>query len=157
LKKFLPSPQETEHPTHSNGNFTVQEHPQLKSGTFPSRLLPQGGTFKLSNMLVVHVHIEVRIEDIPAFIEATRANCKQSLLEPGVARFDFVQQQDDPCRFLLVEAYKSPGAPAAHKETAHYQLWREAVAPMMKSPRTSMKYLSLAPDEDRWDTGERHG
>jgi (4S)-4-hydroxy-5-phosphonooxypentane-2,3-dione isomerase len=103
-------------------------------------------------MLVVHVHVHVKLEHVEAFIAATRANCEASLKEPGVARFDVVQQQDDPARFVLVEAYKTVEAPAQHKETSHYAAWRDAVAPMMQSPRTSVKYQSLAPGEPRWDT-----
>lgn len=103
-------------------------------------------------MLVVHVHVHVKSEQLPAFITATRANCEASLQEPGVARFDVVQQQDDPTRFVLIEAYKTVEAPAQHKETAHYAAWRDAVAPMMASPRSSVKYQSLCPAESRWAT-----
>lgn len=103
-------------------------------------------------MLVVHVHVHVKAENLAAFIEVTRQNSVESLKEPGVARFDVVQQADDPTRFVLIEAYKTADAPAAHKETAHYAAWRDAVAPMMQSPRTSVKYQSLAPEEARWST-----
>src|SRR5688572_17436936 len=90
-------------------------------------------------MLVVHVHVHVKADRVAAFIEATRLNSIESLKEPGVARFDVMQQQDDPTRFVLVEAYKTAAAPAAHKQTAHYAAWRDAVADMMASPRTSVK------------------
>ncbi|HEX2877003.1 MAG TPA: antibiotic biosynthesis monooxygenase [Polyangiaceae bacterium] len=103
-------------------------------------------------MLVVHVHVHVLPEQVDAFIAATRANSAASLTEPGVARFDVVQQADDPTRFILVEAYKTAEAPAAHKETAHYAVWRDTVAPMMASPRTSVKFRSVSPDEARWNT-----
>ena len=103
-------------------------------------------------MLVVHVHVQVKPEHIEAFIVATRANSEASLKEPGVARFDVVQQQDDAARFVLIEAYKTLDAPALHKETAHYATWRDAVAPMMASPRTSVKYQSLSPADSRWAT-----
>jgi autoinducer 2-degrading protein len=103
-------------------------------------------------MLVVHVHVHVKTDQVAAFIEATRQNSIESLKEPGVARFDMIQQQDDPTRFVLVEAYKTPAAPAAHKETAHYAAWRDAVADMMVSPRTSVKFESLCPEEARWGT-----
>jgi quinol monooxygenase YgiN len=103
-------------------------------------------------MLVVHVHVHVKTEDLEAFIAATRANSAASLKEPGVARFDVIQQADDPTRFVLIEAYKTADAPAAHKETAHYAAWRDAVAPMMQSPRTSVKYQSVCPEEARWST-----
>jgi len=103
-------------------------------------------------MLVVHVHVQVKAEHVEAFIVATRHNSQESLKEPGVARFDVVQQVDDPTRFVLVEAYKTSEASAQHKETAHYAAWRDAVAPMMQVPRTSVKFDSLCPDEPRWST-----
>jgi (4S)-4-hydroxy-5-phosphonooxypentane-2,3-dione isomerase len=103
-------------------------------------------------MLVVHVQVHVKAEHVAAFIAETRKNALESLKEPGVARFDVVQQADDPTRFVLVEAYKTADAPAQHKETPHYATWRDAVAPMMASPRSSVKYQSLCPDEARWST-----
>jgi quinol monooxygenase YgiN len=103
-------------------------------------------------MLVVHVHVHVKQDQVAAFVEATRRNSAESLKEPGVARFDVMQQQDDPTRFVLVEAYKSESAPAAHKQTAHYAAWRDAVADMMQSPRTSVKFESLWPEDERWGT-----
>lgn len=103
-------------------------------------------------MLVVHVHVHVLPDQVEAFIAATRQNAAESLKEPGVARFDVAQQADDPTRFVLVEAYKTAAAPAQHKETAHYAVWRDTVAPMMQSPRTSVKYESLCPEEARWGT-----
>jgi quinol monooxygenase YgiN len=103
-------------------------------------------------MLVVHVHVQVKADQVEAFIAATRENSAESLKEPGVARFDLIQQADDPTRFVLVEAYKSPAAPAAHKETPHYAKWRDLVAPMMASPRTSVKYESLCPEDARFGT-----
>ena len=101
-------------------------------------------------MLVVHVSVHVKPECVVAFIAATRENARQSVREPGIARFDVVQQADDPTRFVLVEAYRTPEAPAAHKETAHYATWRDTVAPMMASPRTSVKFGSLFPDDAAW-------
>lgn len=101
-------------------------------------------------MLVVHVHVQVKPDSIEAFTAATLANARASLQEPGIARFDVTQQADDPTRFVLVEAYRTAAAPAAHKETAHYATWRDTVAPMMAVPRTSVKYGSVFPDEDRW-------
>lgn len=94
-------------------------------------------------MLVVHVFVRVKPESIQEFIAATRANAEASLREPGVARFDVVQQQDDPCRFVLVEAYRTDSAPADHKATAHYATWRDTVAPMMAEPRQSVRYSSI--------------
>ncbi len=101
-------------------------------------------------MLVVHVHVRVKPEYAEAFRRATIANANESIKEPGIARFDFVQQQDDPTRFVLVEAYRTPEAPAAHKETPHYQTWRDAVAPMMAEPRTSVKFQNLFPEDAAW-------
>ena len=98
-------------------------------------------------MLFVHVHVHVKPEYVEAFKEATLANARASIREPGVARFDFTQQQDDPARFVLVEAYRTPEAPAAHKETAHYKVWRDAVAPMMAEPRASVKFNNLFPTD----------
>jgi len=103
-------------------------------------------------MLVVHVHVHVKPDQIAAFVDATRENSSESLKEPGVARFDVIQQQDDPTRFVLIEAYKAADAPAAHKQTAHYAAWRDAIAGMMQSPRTSVRYQSLCPEEPRWST-----
>lgn len=105
-----------------------------------------------SAMLVVHVHVQVLPEQVTAFIAETRKNATESLKEPGVARFDVVQQADDATRFVLVEAYRTAEAPAQHKETPHYAAWRDAVAPMMQSPRTSVKYASVSPEEARWST-----
>jgi quinol monooxygenase YgiN len=101
-------------------------------------------------MLVVHVHVRVKPEAIEAFKQASLANARESVKEPGIARFDVVQQQDDPTRFVLVEAYRTPEAPAAHKETRHYQVWRDAVAPLMAEPRSSVKFRNLFPDDTHW-------
>jgi len=97
-------------------------------------------------MLVVHVSIRVKPEHVEAFKQATIANARESLKEPGIARFDFTQQQDDPARFVLVEAYRTPEASAAHKETKHYALWRDTVAPMMAEPRSSVKFFNVYPE-----------
>jgi autoinducer 2-degrading protein len=91
-------------------------------------------------MLIVHVHVRVKPELVEAFRAATIENARQSAQEPGIARFDVVQQQDDATRFVLVEVYRTADAPVKHKETAHYAKWRDAVAPMMAEPRTSVKF-----------------
>jgi (4S)-4-hydroxy-5-phosphonooxypentane-2,3-dione isomerase len=101
-------------------------------------------------MLVVHVQVHVKPECVEAFKQATIANARASIMEPGIARFDFVQQQDDPARFVLVEVYRTPQAPAAHKETKHYATWRDAVAPMMAEPRSSVKLENLFPEDAAW-------
>ncbi len=101
-------------------------------------------------MLVVHVHVHVKPGLIDAFRQATVANAGESVKEPGVARFDVIQQADDPSRFILVEVYRTPEAPAQHKDTAHYQRWRDAVAEMMAEPRTSVKYTNVFPPDAGW-------
>jgi quinol monooxygenase YgiN len=101
-------------------------------------------------MLVVHVQVQVKPESVDAFKEATVANAAASVREPGVARFDVVQQHDDPTRFVLVEVYRDDHAPAAHKATTHYQTWRDAVGPMMAAPRTSVMFGNVFPDETGW-------
>lgn len=102
-------------------------------------------------MLIVHVHVHVVEDSIEAFKEATLANARASLEEAGVARFDVVQDQERPDRFVLVEVYRTPEDPARHKETEHYRIWRDAVAPMMAEPRQSTRYDNVFPEETRWD------
>lgn len=101
-------------------------------------------------MLVVHVHVHVKSGNVDAFKQATLTNARESLKEPGVARFDVVQQQDAPTRFVLVEVYRDAAAAAAHKETAHYPVWRDTVAPMMAEPRQSVKFSNVFPDDANW-------
>ncbi|HSN74307.1 MAG TPA: antibiotic biosynthesis monooxygenase [Anaerolineae bacterium] len=101
-------------------------------------------------MLIVHVHVHVKPEFVDAFREATSENARNSVLEPGIARFDVLQQADDPTRFVLVEVYRSVEATAQHKETAHYAAWRDAVAEMMAEPRSSVKYSNVFPDDAGW-------
>jgi autoinducer 2-degrading protein len=101
-------------------------------------------------MHIVLVHVHVRPEHIEAFCEATLANARASRREPGVARFDVLQQVDDPARFLLVEVYRTPEDAARHKETAHYPVWRDTVAEMMAEPRVGIKYANVDPDDAGW-------
>jgi len=101
-------------------------------------------------MLIVHVHVRVKPDCVEAFRRATVENARHSVQEPGVARFDVVQQQDDPTRFVLVEVYRTPDDPARHKETAHYRTWRDTVADMMAEPRRSVKYTNVYPDAAGW-------
>jgi len=101
-------------------------------------------------MLIVHVHVHVKPECVEAFQRATVENARQSVNEPGIARFDLVQQAGDPTRFVLVEVYRDAEAPARHKATAHYAAWRDAVAAMMAEPRTSFQFTNLFPDDTRW-------
>ena len=102
-------------------------------------------------MLIVHVHVHVKPESVDAFIAASRENARHSAEESGVVRFDLVQQEDDPTRFLLIEIYRTPDDPPAHKVTAHYATWRDAVEPLMAEPRRSVKYRALAPDAEAWE------
>jgi (4S)-4-hydroxy-5-phosphonooxypentane-2,3-dione isomerase len=99
-------------------------------------------------MLIVHVHVRVKPEYIDLFRAATVANARKSINEPGVARFDVFQRQDDAARFVLVEAYRSSEAPAAHKATPHYQAWRDTVEPMMAEPRSSVKFSNIFPADE---------
>jgi quinol monooxygenase YgiN len=101
-------------------------------------------------MLIVHVHARVKPESVADFRQATIENARSSVQEPGIARFDVVQQQDDATRFVLIEIYRTPEAQAAHRETAHYAKWRDAVAPMMAEPRQSVKYNAVFPDPEGW-------
>ena len=101
-------------------------------------------------MLIVHVHVRVKPESVADFRQATIENARSSAQEPGIARFDLVQEQDDETRFVLVEVYRTPEAATAHKETAHYAKWRDAVAPMMAEPRQSTKYNPVFPDAQGW-------
>lgn len=101
-------------------------------------------------MLIVHVQVQVKPECLEAFRAATLANAQASVQEVGIARFDVCQQTDDPTRFILVEVYRDAAAPARHKETAHYAAWRDAVAPMMAAPRTSVKFANVFPHDAGW-------
>ncbi len=101
-------------------------------------------------MLIVHVHVSVKPDCIEAFQKATLENARASVQEPGIARFDVIQQLEDPAKFVLVEVYRSPEAAAAHKETAHYAKWRDTVAEMMAQPRTSVKFSNIFPADEGW-------
>ena len=101
-------------------------------------------------MFIVHVFVHVKSDQVEAFKSATIENASNSINEPGVARFDIIQQMDDPRRFVLVEVYRTPDDPGRHKETAHYQKWRDSVADMMAEPRTAIKYTNIFPDEQGW-------
>lgn len=101
-------------------------------------------------MNIVFVHVHVKPEFVEAFKQASLENASSSVKEEGIARFDVVQQADDPTRFVLVEVYKTAEAPAAHKETAHYLKWRDTVAEMMAEPRQGIKYSNIFPDDGGW-------
>ncbi len=101
-------------------------------------------------MHIVHVFIHVRADKLEEFKKATETNATASIQEPGVARFDFLQQADDPTRFLLVEVYRTPEDAAKHKETAHYNRWKAAAEPLMAEPRSRIAYTALVPDDADW-------
>ena len=101
-------------------------------------------------MQIVLVHVHVKPESIEAFKQASVENASSSVKEAGIARFDVIQQADDPTKFILVEVYKTANAPAAHKETAHYAKWRDTVTEMMAEPRQGIKYSNIFPANDNW-------
>ena len=101
-------------------------------------------------MQIIHVHVSVKPEFVEAFKQATVENASNSVREAGIARFDVIQQADDPTKFILVEVYKTADAPAAHKETAHYARWRDNVAEMMAEPRQGVQYSNVFPDDPNW-------
>lgn len=101
-------------------------------------------------MFVVLVHVKVLAESVEAFKSASKANASASRREPGIARFDVIQQADDPSRFVLIEVYRTNEAAVAHKETAHYKTWRDTVAPMMAEPRNGVKFHSIDPLDAAW-------
>jgi (4S)-4-hydroxy-5-phosphonooxypentane-2,3-dione isomerase len=101
-------------------------------------------------MIIMHVFVQVKPEYVEAFRTATIDNASNSVQEPGVARFDVIQQNDDPTRFVLVEVYRSAEAPGRHKETAHYLKWRDAVTDMMAAPRAAVHYTNVFPDDAGW-------
>lgn len=101
-------------------------------------------------MLVLLVQIHVKAGMDGAFRDATIENARASVREPGIARFDVIQQQDDASKFVLVEAYRSADDPARHKETDHYKKWRDAVEPMMAEPRKLVKYSNCFPEDSGW-------
>jgi len=102
------------------------------------------------SVLIVHVSVHVKPGTEHAFIAATRENARNSRLEPGVVRFDLLNVTDTPGKFLLVEIYRNAAAAAAHKETEHYKVWRDAVADMMAEPRTNIKFSNLDPADEGW-------
>ncbi len=102
-------------------------------------------------MLVALVHIRVKPEHIESFKKATLENARSSVQEPGVARFDVIQQENEPARFVLIEVFHSAQGQAAHRETAHYKTWRETVESMMAEPRIGVRYLSVFPEDKKWE------
>jgi autoinducer 2-degrading protein len=121
-----------------------------RSTQYASALELSPGFPYFSFMFIVHVQIRVKPDAVETFKAATLANARASRLEPGIVRFDVVQQADDPTRFVLVEVYRDPAAQLAHRETAHYPVWRDTVANLMAEPRTSVKYANVFPDDANW-------
>jgi autoinducer 2-degrading protein len=101
-------------------------------------------------MHVALIHIHVKPESVEAFKQASLQNAAGSLTEPGVVRFDVLQQKDDPTRFVLYEVYRTPDDPARHRETAHYKVWNDAVAEMMTEPRSRAFYANVFPGDEGW-------
>jgi quinol monooxygenase YgiN len=101
-------------------------------------------------MIIVHVQVHVKSDRVRDFAEAARKNASNSVKEPGCARFDVVQDTDDPTRFVLVEVYRDAQAVDSHKETAHYLAWRDTVADMMAEPRTNRKFTNVFPEDSEW-------
>ena len=101
-------------------------------------------------MLIVHVHVHVKPESVASFLQATIENARSSVREPDIARFEVVALQDDATRFVLIEVYRTPEAVAAHRATAHYAKWRDAVEPMMAEPRQRALYNAVFPDAEGW-------
>jgi (4S)-4-hydroxy-5-phosphonooxypentane-2,3-dione isomerase len=101
-------------------------------------------------MHIVHVLVHVKPEFVEAFREATLENARNSVQEPGVARFDVIQETDDPTRFVLVEAYRTPEDQLRHRDTPHYPVWRDRVAEMMAEPRVAVKYTNVFPNDEGW-------
>ena len=101
-------------------------------------------------MFVTVVYIHVKPEHVAEFIESMRVNHENSVLEPGNLRFDILQSADDPTRFIAYEAYRDEASAKAHKETAHYNKWRELAEPMLAEPRTRTVYSNLFPAEKDW-------
>ena len=101
-------------------------------------------------MIIVHVHVHVKAEMVDAFKQVSIENAKQSVKEEGIERFDVIQQEDDPTRFILVEVFKTEEAPVVHRATAHYAKWRDAVVEMMAEPRQGIKFSNIYPEDSGW-------
>jgi quinol monooxygenase YgiN len=120
-------------------------HASLHEAYYLRSRAPLGMNIRSMHILIVHA--QVKPEYIDAFIAATTINARESAKEPGVARFDFLQQQDDPSRFVLYEVYRNPEAPAAHKQTPHYSEWAAKVEAMFVAPRTRALYANIVPGD----------
>ena len=103
-------------------------------------------------MVIVHVHAHVKLEYVEAFKQLILENARESIKEPGVLRFDIVQQESDPTRFVLVEIYRTEEDPARHKATSHYARFKDAAEVMMAEPRQGIRFVGLFPDTPGWET-----
>ena len=103
-----------------------------------------------NSLLVVQVDMAVVPAAVEAFLAATEVNAIASRSEPGIVRFDVLEDRADPGHVVLVEIYRDEAAAAAHKETSHYRLWRDTVAPMMARPRQATRYVNISPDDAQW-------
>ena len=101
-------------------------------------------------MYIVHVFLHVKPDQVEAFKQVSLENARSSLLEPGIARFDVIQQAEDPTRFELIEVYRTPADPAKHKETAHYNKWRELAEPLLAEPRSRTVFTNIFPADKDW-------
>ena len=101
-------------------------------------------------MFIVHVFVHVKSGQVKDFKEATLENARNSIQEPGIARFDILQQENDPTHFVLIEVYRTSDDAARHKGTLHYKKWHDTVEDMMSEPRNSIKYSNIFPNEEGW-------
>jgi (4S)-4-hydroxy-5-phosphonooxypentane-2,3-dione isomerase len=103
-----------------------------------------------NSLLIVHVDVEVVPDQLEGFLDATEENAMASRKESGVVRFDVLSDRDDPTHVVLVEIYRDEAAAAAHKDTGHYQRWRDIVAQMMARPREATRYVNTSPEDSDW-------
>jgi autoinducer 2-degrading protein len=115
-----------------------------------STQLVEYGRFVPNSLLIVHVDIAVVPEQLNGFLAATEENATASRNEPGMVRFDVLTDRADASHVVLVEIYRDEAAASAHKDTAHYERWRDTVAPMMARPRQATRYVNTSPDDGDW-------
>lgn len=116
------------------------------------------GKFKIENnliseetMLILEVNINVKPDQVDAFITATIQNCQNSRKEAGVLRFELYQDAENPAHFTLLEVYRDAAAQASHKQTGHYEQWRLAAEPLMSEPRRRTLYKNISPSDAEWN------
>lgn len=116
------------------------------------RLSRRAFAYTIKQMHIVHVDIQVKREALPDFLEAIRDNAAHSIQEPGILRFDVLQDQGDACHFMLYEVYEDADAHASHRTTGHYLRWRETVEPMMARERVGTKLTNIVPSDPNWNS-----